>query len=174
MECTTPGLHTVRTPALDTQPRPRAIPPRVALTHLNVYRSCPRFNAHLRFPTIKNLRVLLDATLVSGEKFRMRHFANTRLAVGIYNDEKPFAPVHNQLVVTHSTRLDVVRAVIDNHRQALASGAGPLEGGLILTGHRELEAPVVAELEELEIPCLKVPNGGHRNPTYEVLKSITF
>lgn len=131
------------------------------------------FNAHLRFPTIKNLRVLLGATLVSGEQFRMRHFAHTRLAVGIYNEEKPFAPVHNQLVVTHSTRQDVVNSVIENHRHALASGAGPLEGGLILTGHRELEPAVVAQLEELEIPCLKVPNGGHRNPTYEVLKSIT-
>lgn len=76
-------------------------------------------------------------------------------------------------MVTHSSRMDIVEEVIANHEASLLRGEGSLQGGLILTGGQIPPPSIIQGLRDLEIPCLMVPNGGERNPSFEVLTKIS-
>lgn len=117
-------------------------------------------------PSMKDFEQLFKTELLSGQKYRMRHFKQTRLAaspIESYRDLIDF----NQLVITPANREDVILATLEKHWELKVANQD-LEGGLILTGDDPPKSTLVEQIKQADIPMLYAPVSG-----FTAMKLIT-
>lgn len=125
------------------------------------------YNEFLSQPTIQDFAHLFKTTLLSGETHRFRHFQHSRLvadSVEIYERDM----ISNELVITPSSRKDIILANIEKHRKAVRNGIADFPGGIILTGHCPPTASIIESLRQLDLPMLYV-----NLCSYDAMKMIT-
>lgn len=94
--------------------------------------------------------------------YRLRTFEVTRLVLDSGGDVQKYEPARNQLIVTHASNKECLRAIIDAHRncKAQSQGTEDLRGGLILLSDEDPDRSIAQDLEECEIPTVWVKKGG--------------
>ncbi len=127
---------------------------------------CIPFNNFLSTPCMSDFATYFKSPLLSGERWKLRHFRHTRLVAGsleIFENE--VAP--NELVITPGSRPEIVQALINKHMSYKKSG-GDFEGGLIITGPRTPSAELIAQLQSVDLPTIHVST-----VSYETMREIT-
>jgi len=122
---------------------------------------CIPYDPFLSNPSMKDFEQLFKTTLLSGEKYRLRHFKFTRLiatSVEIYQDliDK------SQLIITPANREDIILATLSKHLE------DDLDAGMILTGDIPPRSSIVEQIRRAEIPMLYAPVN-----SYTAMKMIT-
>lgn len=120
------------------------------------------YDPFLSNPSIKDFENLFNATLLSGEKYHMRHFRHTRLiATPLETYLSLIQP--SQLIITPSIREDIVHATIDYQKIH-----GDIEAGFILTGEEHPTPDIIKALKSADIPMLFAPTS-----SYKAMQMIT-
>eukprot|EP00291_Cryptomonas_curvata_P004422 CAMPEP_0172182778 /NCGR_PEP_ID=MMETSP1050-20130122/18591_1 /TAXON_ID=233186 /ORGANISM="Cryptomonas curvata, Strain CCAP979/52" /LENGTH=405 /DNA_ID=CAMNT_0012856267 /DNA_START=63 /DNA_END=1277 /DNA_ORIENTATION=- len=138
---------------------------------------CIPYGDHISRPSINGFAEVIGGRFIAGEAARMRTFLHTRLVLAD-GDKNLTDPIENQLVVTHSSRGDVIQSVVRNHEAVRAGSHGKedLRGGLILVGVDPISTDQIRALEGLSIPTVWVNTAGSDGSNYrpgssfEVLK----
>lgn len=129
---------------------------------------CIPFDPFLSNPSMKDFELLFQTSLLTGEENRMRHFKQTRLvatSVDAYHD----LIVPSQLVITPSSREDIILATLTKHwDMKIANPADDLEAGMILTGDHPPKQAIVEQIRRANIPMLFAPVH-----SYTAMKMIT-
>lgn len=120
---------------------------------------CIPYCSFLSIPTMDDFETLFQTRLLSGEKFRYRHFANVRLVAGslesYLSDHHP-----NELIITPASREDIINAVLE-HRQGD-------DVGLLLTSRHPPSADIYDRIANSDVPTLYAPLC-----SYDAMKEIT-
>lgn len=122
---------------------------------------CVPYNSFLNTPAIKDFESLFETSLLSGEKYRYRHFQNTRLVAGsldAYRQEMQ----PNELVITPASRGDIIHALLERHKES------DFQCGMILTSVHPPRSEILDEIKKADIPVLYVPLC-----SYDAMKMIT-
>ncbi|MDB6081623.1 MAG: hypothetical protein JWO53_895 [Chlamydiia bacterium] len=102
---------------------------------------------YLSIPMMKDFEGLLKAPLISGERYRLRHFTKIRLvASSLDSYMKEIAP--NELIITPACREDIILATLNNEH---------LETGMILTGQIAPRPELIERIKKTNIPILYAP-----------------
>lgn len=120
----------------------------------------------LNSPAIRDFENLFHTPVITGEKYRERHFANIRLVAGSLEDYY-LEEVPNQLVITPACREDIIEAVMAQHTKMQRGHNINLEGGIILTGNTPPSDHLLTKLKAVEIPTLYA-----RMCSFEAMKKI--
>lgn len=117
---------------------------------------CIPFDPFLSNPSMKDFENLFNACLLSGEHHHMRHFRHTRLiATPLETYKKLIRP--SQLVITHSSRTDIIESTIKYQEKH-----GDLGTGFILTGEDVPPTSIIEKLKRADIPMLFTPINSYR------------
>ncbi|SCA63494.1 Uncharacterized protein SCG7086_AS_00220 [Chlamydiales bacterium SCGC AG-110-P3] len=125
------------------------------------------FNMFLSTPTIADFEVLLNAPLLAGIEYRLRHFKGTRVVAGSldsYHDEV----LPSQLIITPASREDVILATLERHKSHIKTEGTNLKGGMILTGRRPPHPDMIETIQRHNVPILYAAM-----TSYEVMRRIT-
>ncbi len=128
---------------------------------------CVPYNEFLNMPTMEDFEILFNTPLLWGQKHRLRHFRHQRLVSGSlenYQDDM----FSNELVITPTSREDIILTTLQKHIDSLAHDHTDFEGGLILTGRRPPSQEVMKLIQEANMPVLYVPIC-----SYDAMKKIT-
>lgn len=128
---------------------------------------CVPYNEFLSNPTMRDFEFLFETNLLSGEKYRYRHFRHTRLvacSLEAYKGEMK----QNELVITPASREDIILAILQKHREFRERFNQDFEGGMILTSRHPPTKKIVREIQAVGIPVLYAPLF-----SYDAMKKIT-
>lgn len=116
---------------------------------------CVPYNEFLNSSSMKDFEMLFKTKLLSGEQYRFHHFENTHF---VSTADKRFQELiqSNQLIITSSTREDVVGALIEK-KMKLKSKKEEFEVGLILTGRRPPKKSLIKKIQDNDLPLLYTP-----------------
>jgi len=115
------------------------------------------YTPFLSSPSMQDFETLFQCTMLTGECHRMRHFKHTRLvATSVESYSQHIMP--NQLLITPSTREDIILATLSRHwDMKISSPDSDLESGMILTGHAMPKPHLLEQIKKANIPMLYVP-----------------
>jgi phosphate acetyltransferase len=123
---------------------------------------CLPYSDFLSNPTIRDFENLFDdATLLSGESHRYRHFSSFRLVAGSL-DSYTGELDPNELVITPASREDIIEATIDRHRTK------EFTGGMILTSRPTPSVKILEKIRKVDLPIIYAPLC-----SYDAMKMIT-
>ncbi len=113
-------------------------------------------------PTMRDYEMLFKVPLIAGEQYLYRHFLHERLVVTtaqqMLHSARP-----SELIITHASREDIIRATIDDELQSRSDHPnGDLERGLILAGHEPPSPAIIELIKEAQIPTLHAPVSSYR------------
>jgi phosphate acetyltransferase len=126
---------------------------------------CVPYNSFLSNPTFRDFELLFQTSLLSGERYRYRHFEHTRLVASsleAYLEEA----IPNELVITPASREDIILATIE--RNSTISTPGNYCCGMILTSKHPPTSQILNYIKKADVPILYAPQC-----SYEVMKLIT-
>ena len=126
------------------------------------------FDDFLSTLSMQDLCCLFKAHLLSGSQHIYRHFESIRMVATPVKDYKR-KHTHNQLIITSSTRKDIIMACIQLHkdyRKKIKDSS--LEGGIVLTGKKPPSESILKALEKCELPSIYIPLSN-----YQVMEKIT-
>lgn len=123
---------------------------------------CIPYSDFLSNPTIRDFENLFDdATLLSGESHRYRHFSSFRLVAGSL-DSYTGELDPNELVITPASREDIIEATIERHRSR------EFAGGMILTSRPTPSVEIIEKIRKVDLPIIYAPLC-----SYDAMKMIT-
>ncbi len=123
---------------------------------------CLPYNDFLSNPTIRDFENLFDdATLLSGEEHRYRHFSSFRLVAGSL-DSYTGELDPNELVITPASREDIIEATIQRHQSQ------EFAGGMILTSRPTPSVAILEKIRKVDLPIIYAPLC-----SYDAMKRIT-
>ena len=128
---------------------------------------CVPFSEFLSNPTIRDFEALFKTKLLSGEKHHYRHFKHTRMVAGaldVFLDEM----IPNELIITPSSREDIIKAVLQKHTEVASKQGEDFRGGMILTGRHPPTDAILKQIRHVDIPVLYAPMD-----SYTAMKKIT-
>ena len=129
---------------------------------------CIPFSEFLDSPTMKDFENLFKAELISGERYRYRHYLNTRLMSTACVEHFMNMKIPKQLIITHSSREDVIDAILEKNRLNIKNGYDPdLAGGLVLTGKFPPTQRIIDKARNEEYPIIYAPVS-----SYDAMKMI--
>lgn len=128
---------------------------------------CIPYNEFLSMPAMEDFEILFNTPLLKGEKHRLRHFRHQRLVSGSLENYQ-HDMFHNELVITPTSREDIIFATLEKHIESLKNEKRDFEGGLILTGRRPPSKEVLQRIQTVDIPVLYAPIC-----SYDAMKMIT-
>lgn len=116
---------------------------------------CIPYNEFLNSSSMKDFELLFKTELLSAEHYRYHHFENTHF---VSTSDKRFQEMiqSNQLLITSSTREDVVNGLIDKKKRLKTKNTN-FEIGLILTGRRPPRDSILKKVRNHDIPLLYTP-----------------
>lgn len=116
---------------------------------------CVPFDKFLSSSSINDFERLFKTELLNGFEYRFHHFEKTHF---VSTSAKSFEEhiQSNQLIITSSTREDVVKALIEKKKK-LKSKNKNFEVGLILTGKLPPKDSLLKKIRETDIPLLYTP-----------------
>jgi BioD-like phosphotransacetylase family protein len=115
---------------------------------------CIPYDSFLSTPTMQDLEMLFETSLVTGEEHRLKHFANIRLVATSVDVFREMISPH-QIIITPANREDIILATLTKHWEIKHSS--PSEGldvALILTGEHPPRHFIVEQLKKAHIPML--------------------
>lgn len=119
---------------------------------------CIPFSDFLNSPTMKDFENLFKSELISGERHRYRHYLNTRLMSTACVEHFMDMKIPKQLIITHSSREDVIEATLEKNRRNIENGYDPdLAGGLVLTGKFPPSQKILDKARKEEYPVIYAP-----------------
>lgn len=115
---------------------------------------CIPYDRFLTMPTMRDFEGLFRTQLITGKTHQMRHFETNRLvATSVEAYEKLIIP--SQLVITPSSREDIVHATLRAHwRYQEKYPSGDLRAGFIFTGSSPPSDEVIKAIDRADIPML--------------------
>jgi dethiobiotin synthase len=117
---------------------------------------CIPFESLLLQPSMRDFEVLFDASLISGQTHRYRHFDQIRLvASSLETFVQEMRP--NQLVITPACREDVIIATVGKHMRMQHEQKCDYGGGLILTGQNGPRDVIIERIRGSDLPILYAP-----------------
>ena len=117
---------------------------------------CIPYNEFLSTPSMADYESLFNNSLMSGQRYRFRHFTSRRMvATSLENFQQAVRP--NQLIMTPATREDIILTIVEKHLQHRMLTGGDFGGGLILTGRRPPSSKSIEQLWQTDIPALHAP-----------------
>lgn len=123
---------------------------------------CLPYSDFLSNPTIRDFENLFDdATLLSGEQHRYRHFSSFRLVAGSL-DSYTGELDPNELVITPASREDIIEATIARFRSQ------EFTGGMILTSRPTPSVAILEKIRKVDLPIIYAPLC-----SYDAMKRIT-
>lgn len=123
---------------------------------------CIPFDPFLCNPSLEDFEMLFDATLLSGEEHRFRHFRHTRLVSTCVDSFRELI-VPSLLIITSATRDDIILATLQKHWEYKLQNPGrELKTGFILTGRTPPSDRIVEELKKADIPMIYAPMTGYK------------
>lgn len=128
---------------------------------------CIPYNEFLNTPCMKDFETLFNATLISGEQHRYRHFQHARLVAGSlksYQDEM----IPNELVITPASREDIIMGTLQKHLETSEIDDYDYRGGMILTSRLPPSVEILEQIKRVDIPILYAPVC-----SYDAMKMIT-
>lgn len=128
---------------------------------------CVPFDAFLSSPSLKDFEVLFNTILLSGEDYRYHHFEHTHF-VSTFAKNFEERLEKNQLIITSSTREDVVKTLLDKKKK-LNSKSKPFELGFLLTGQLPPKESLVKKIKAAGVPLIYTPMDN-----YDVMKKISL
>lgn len=111
---------------------------------------CVPFDHFLSTSSMNDFETLFQTDLISGFQYRYHHFENILFVATSQKVSKEDIP-NNQLIITSSSRSDVISALIDKHKKAKEN---PFEVGLILTGKTLPKSSLIQKLKKTSIPVI--------------------
>uniref|UniRef100_A0A7S0U9F1 DRTGG domain-containing protein n=3 Tax=Hemiselmis andersenii TaxID=464988 RepID=A0A7S0U9F1_HEMAN len=139
---------------------------------------CVPYQDGISRPSLNGFKNLLSGEFVAGEDHAFRTFDSTRLIVSQGDEDKTiYDKVQGQLVITLSSRNDVIESMLRNQLEVLQTSQGTqdLRQGLVLVGHNPPSKGSVEELRKAGIPTVFVKKGESEETTgmFEVMKAMT-
>jgi hypothetical protein len=122
---------------------------------------CLPYSDFLSNPTIRDFENLFDATLLSGDTHRYRHFSTFRLVAGSLDSYRGELDP-NELVITPASREDIIEATIARFQ------AGEFAGGMILTSRPTPSVAILEKIRQVDLPIIYAPLC-----SYDAMKMIT-
>jgi len=118
------------------------------------------YNAILATPTLRDFEQLFDTRLLSGEDKGLACYPEIRM-IATSNDvyEKS---LRSELIITHSTREDIVLTALNGHRN------GGHDIAILLTGKTPMRQPILDQVKDANIPCLFTDS-----ESFEAMKKIS-
>mmetsp|Transcript_14977 Transcript_14977/g.21830 ORF Transcript_14977/g.21830 Transcript_14977/m.21830 type:complete len:442 (+) Transcript_14977:63-1388(+) len=119
---------------------------------------CIPYQPAIEKPSMSGYAQLLNSPFIAGESDRFRTFESIRLVLSEGEESVDKEGVPEQLVVTHSSRIDLIESLIRNHENLRKSslGSADLRGGLIIVGPEAPKSEIIAKLEEVKVPTVFV------------------
>lgn len=116
---------------------------------------CVPFDKFLSSSSINDFERLFKTELLNGFEYRFHHFEKTHF---VSTSAKSFEEhiQSNRLIITSSTREDVVKALVEKKKK-LKSKNKNFEVGLILTGKLPPKDSLLKKIRETDIPLLYTP-----------------
>lgn len=115
------------------------------------------YDPFLSMPTMKDFELLFETELLTGEKFRFRHFDEIRLVATSVELYRPL--IHpNLLIITPAAREDIILATLAYVLELKISHPhDELVVGIVLTGKDPPKKEIVEEIRKLGLPMLYTP-----------------
>ncbi|MEX0961645.1 MAG: AAA family ATPase [Simkaniaceae bacterium] len=134
-----------------------------ALSRYNIpILGCIPFDPFLSNPSMQDFEMLFNATLLTGEQHRMRHFRHTRLVSTSLESFRDLI-IPSLLVITSATREDLILSMLQKHWESkIQHSNGQFEAGFILTGRTPPSDHIIEELKQAHIPMIYVPLQGYK------------
>lgn len=126
---------------------------------------CVPFSDFLNSPCMHDFEMLFKTPLLQGHQYRYKHFQKTHLvSTSVKNFEEYL--LSDQLIITSSSREDVIKVLIDRAKKCRSKNE-PFHTGLILTGKSLPTASILKKIKQTEIPFLYT-----QRANYEVMQMI--
>jgi hypothetical protein len=122
---------------------------------------CLPFDYFLSTPSMQDLELLFNTSLLSGEEHRLRHFKTTRLvATSVDVFREMITP--QQIIITPANREDIILAIVSKQQELKQSHPrSDLEAGLILTGELRPRHFILEQLQMANIPMIYIDVQSH-------------
>lgn len=128
---------------------------------------CIPYNEFLSTPCMRDFETLFEASLLSGEQHRYRHFHHMRLvASSLAAYRKEIA--RNELIITPASREDIITETLQRHQEALKIDGIDYQGGMILTSTEPPSSHILDQIKQADLPVLYAPTC-----SYDAMKMIT-
>lgn len=116
---------------------------------------CVPFNEFLNSSSMKDFETLFQSGLLNAPENRYHHFSQTHLVSGL---TKSFEEriTKDSLVITSSTREDVIKTLIEKTKKLSAKDPSFITG-LILTGQVPPSSSILKKIRQTQIPLLYTP-----------------
>lgn len=115
---------------------------------------CIPYDAFLSTPTMQDLELLFDTSLITGEEHRLRHFETIRLVATSVDVFREMILPH-QIIITPANREDIILATLTKQWEIKQnSPSDDLGAGLILTGEYPPRHFIVEQIKKANIPML--------------------
>ncbi|MCX6988556.1 MAG: AAA family ATPase [Chlamydiae bacterium] len=132
---------------------------------------CLPFDPFLSTPSMQDLELLFNTSLLSGEEHRLRHFETIRLvATSIDVFREMITP--NQIILTPANREEIILAIVSKQLELQHfPSKEDLGAGLILTGELRPRHFILEQLQQAHIPMIYTPV--HSHVAMEMLTNFT-
>ena len=132
---------------------------------------CIPFDPLLANPTMKDLEILFNTSLITGQEHRLRHFTRIHLvatAVEAYRE----SILPGQLLITPAIREDIILATIQKYwEMKRVDLKSDLQAGMILTGAFAPRHYLIEEIKKTNTPMLYTPL--HSDTAMQMIHSFT-
>jgi BioD-like phosphotransacetylase family protein len=128
---------------------------------------CVPYNEFLSMPCMKDFELLLEAPLISGEQYRLRHFKHIRLVASSLQAYRNNMTM-NELIITPASREDIIIETLEHHVETLENDGIDFGGGMILTSKEPPSQYIINKIKQANIPVLYAPIC-----SYDATKMIT-
>lgn len=115
---------------------------------------CVPYDAFLSTPTMQDLELLFDTSLITGEEHKLRHFETIRLVATSVDVFREMILPH-QIIITPANREDIILATLTKQWEIKHNNLGEdLGAGLVLTGEHPPRHFIIEQIKKAHIPML--------------------
>lgn len=115
---------------------------------------CIPYDDFLSIPTMQDLELLFETSLITAEEHRLKHFAGIRLVATSVDVFREMILPH-QIIITPANREDIILATLTKHWEIKHSApSADLDVAFVLTGEHPPRHFIVEQLKKAHIPML--------------------
>ncbi|MCX6989507.1 MAG: AAA family ATPase [Chlamydiae bacterium] len=132
---------------------------------------CIPYDAFLSNPTMQDLEILFETSLITAEQHRLRHFETIRLVATSVDVFREMILPH-QIIITPANREDIILATLTKQWEIKQNNQNDdLGAGLVLTGEHPPRHFIIEQIKKAQIPMLYT--GVHSHIAAQMLSNFT-
>jgi hypothetical protein len=122
---------------------------------------CIPYDAFLSNPTMQDLEILFETSLITAERHRLRHFETIRLVATSVDVFREMILPH-QIIITPANREDIILATLSKQWEIKQNNPNDdLGAGLVLTGEYPPRDFIIEQIKKAQIPMLYTGVNSH-------------